>query len=95
MFFRSCIDNIVLLSQKKTCNYFFKNACFVSVSRVKFDEEKEVEGQDSALLVELEGKDEKKERETNLWFSKVCHFIYSQCSCYKMISQLPICSHHY
>ncbi|XP_010772028.1 LOW QUALITY PROTEIN: pre-rRNA 2'-O-ribose RNA methyltransferase FTSJ3 [Notothenia coriiceps] len=38
--------------------------------KVKFDEEKEVEGQDSALLVELEGKDEKKERETNLWFSK-------------------------
>ena len=44
----------------------------MSVSRVKFDEEKEIEGQDSALLVELEGKDEKKERETNLWFSKVC-----------------------
>ncbi|XP_034003165.1 pre-rRNA 2'-O-ribose RNA methyltransferase FTSJ3 [Trematomus bernacchii] len=38
--------------------------------KVKFDEEKEIEGQDSALLVELEGKDEKKERETNLWFSK-------------------------
>ncbi|KAK1896805.1 pre-rRNA 2'-O-ribose RNA methyltransferase FTSJ3 [Dissostichus eleginoides] len=38
--------------------------------KVKFDEEKELEGQDSALLVELEGKDEKKERETNLWFSK-------------------------
>uniref|UniRef100_A0A672JS36 pre-rRNA processing protein FTSJ3 n=1 Tax=Salarias fasciatus TaxID=181472 RepID=A0A672JS36_SALFA len=30
------------------------------------------EGQDSGLLVELEGKDEKEERETNLWFSKVC-----------------------
>uniref|UniRef100_A0A8C9WXL6 pre-rRNA processing protein FTSJ3 n=1 Tax=Sander lucioperca TaxID=283035 RepID=A0A8C9WXL6_SANLU len=43
-------------------------------SRVKFtdEEEEEEEGQDSGLLVELEGKDEKKERETNLWFSKVC-----------------------
>ncbi|XP_029286432.1 pre-rRNA 2'-O-ribose RNA methyltransferase FTSJ3 [Cottoperca gobio] len=39
--------------------------------KVKFvEEEEEDEGQDSALLVELEGKDEKKERETNLWFSK-------------------------
>lgn len=47
---------------------------FVSVfSRVTFtEEEEEDEGQDSALLVELEGKDEKKERETDLWFSKVC-----------------------
>ncbi|KAK5869855.1 hypothetical protein PBY51_024543 [Eleginops maclovinus] len=38
--------------------------------KVKFVEEEEIEGQDSALLVELEEKDEKKERETNLWFSK-------------------------
>ncbi|XP_078115013.1 pre-rRNA 2'-O-ribose RNA methyltransferase FTSJ3 [Sander vitreus] len=40
--------------------------------KVKFteEEEEEEEGQDSGLLVELEGKDEKKERETNLWFSK-------------------------
>ncbi|XP_068447863.1 pre-rRNA 2'-O-ribose RNA methyltransferase FTSJ3 [Clinocottus analis] len=39
--------------------------------KVKFaEEEDEDEGQDSGLLVELEGKDEKKERETNLWFSK-------------------------
>ncbi|CAN9500375.1 unnamed protein product [Ophioblennius macclurei] len=39
--------------------------------KVKFAEaEEEDEGQDSGLLVELEGKDEKKERETNLWFSK-------------------------
>ncbi|XP_031720073.1 pre-rRNA 2'-O-ribose RNA methyltransferase FTSJ3 [Anarrhichthys ocellatus] len=39
--------------------------------KVKFvKEEEEDEGQDSGLLVELEGKDEKKERETNLWFSK-------------------------
>ncbi|XP_054458513.1 pre-rRNA 2'-O-ribose RNA methyltransferase FTSJ3 [Anoplopoma fimbria] len=38
---------------------------------VKFaEEDEEDEGQDSGLLVELEGKDEKKERETNLWFSK-------------------------
>uniref|UniRef100_A0A8C3B188 pre-rRNA processing protein FTSJ3 n=1 Tax=Cyclopterus lumpus TaxID=8103 RepID=A0A8C3B188_CYCLU len=40
--------------------------------KVKFaEEEEEDEGQDSGLLVELEGKDEKKQRETNLWFSKV------------------------
>lgn len=43
-------------------------------SRVQFaeEEEEEDEGQESGLLVELEGKDEKKERESNLWFSKVC-----------------------
>lgn len=41
--------------------------------RVKFtvEEEEEDEEQGSGLLVELEGKDEKKEREANLWFSKV------------------------
>ncbi|XP_041791499.1 pre-rRNA 2'-O-ribose RNA methyltransferase FTSJ3 [Chelmon rostratus] len=42
--------------------------------KVKFtveeEEEEDDEGQGSGLLVELEGKDEKKERETNLWFSK-------------------------
>lgn len=39
--------------------------------KVKFaEEEEEDEEQGSGLLVELEGKDEKKERETNLWFSK-------------------------
>lgn len=45
--------------------------------RVKFTEEEEEddEGQESGLLVELEGKDEKKERETNLWFSKVCPLV--------------------
>lgn len=39
--------------------------------------EDEDEEQESGLLVELEGKDEKKERETNLWFSKVCSFTCS------------------
>ncbi|XP_068175480.1 pre-rRNA 2'-O-ribose RNA methyltransferase FTSJ3 isoform X1 [Antennarius striatus] len=41
--------------------------------KVKFaaeEEEEEDEGQESGLLVELEGKDEKKEGETNLWFSQ-------------------------
>nr|XP_046248396.1 pre-rRNA 2'-O-ribose RNA methyltransferase FTSJ3 [Scatophagus argus] len=39
--------------------------------KVKFTvEEEQGEGEESGLLVELEGKDEKKERETNLWFSK-------------------------
>ncbi|XP_035509075.1 pre-rRNA 2'-O-ribose RNA methyltransferase FTSJ3 [Morone saxatilis] len=40
--------------------------------KVKFtvEEEEEDEGQGSGLLVELEGKDEKKERQTDLWFSK-------------------------
>ncbi|XP_057697667.1 pre-rRNA 2'-O-ribose RNA methyltransferase FTSJ3 [Corythoichthys intestinalis] len=43
--------------------------------KVTFDKEEEVEDDDneeegSGLLVELEGKDEKTERETNLWFSK-------------------------
>uniref|UniRef100_A0A673A2P6 pre-rRNA processing protein FTSJ3 n=1 Tax=Sphaeramia orbicularis TaxID=375764 RepID=A0A673A2P6_9TELE len=41
--------------------------------KVKFaeQEEEEDEGEESGLLVELEGKDEKKEQETNLWFSKL------------------------
>uniref|UniRef100_A0A3Q1IAA4 pre-rRNA processing protein FTSJ3 n=1 Tax=Anabas testudineus TaxID=64144 RepID=A0A3Q1IAA4_ANATE len=38
--------------------------------KVQFTEEEEDEEQESGLLVELEGKDEKKERETSLWFSK-------------------------
>ncbi|XP_071399744.1 pre-rRNA 2'-O-ribose RNA methyltransferase FTSJ3 isoform X1 [Centroberyx affinis] len=38
--------------------------------KVTFNEEEEDEGEEGGLLVELEGKDEKKERETNLWFSK-------------------------
>ncbi|XP_015258201.1 PREDICTED: pre-rRNA processing protein FTSJ3 [Cyprinodon variegatus] len=39
--------------------------------KVKFPEEpEEEEEQDGGLLVELEGKDEKMEHETNLWFSK-------------------------
>uniref|UniRef100_A0A671UWL0 pre-rRNA processing protein FTSJ3 n=1 Tax=Sparus aurata TaxID=8175 RepID=A0A671UWL0_SPAAU len=47
--------------------------------RVKFaEEEEEDEGQGSGLLVELEGKDVKKERETNLWFSKVCPLVKAE-----------------
>lgn len=50
------------------------------LSRVHFTEEDEDKEEDeepeSGLLVELEGKDEKKQRETNLWFSKVCFVIY-------------------
>ncbi|CAJ1060680.1 pre-rRNA 2'-O-ribose RNA methyltransferase FTSJ3 [Xyrichtys novacula] len=40
--------------------------------KVSFAEEEENDdgGEESGLLVELEGKDEKKERESNLWFSK-------------------------
>uniref|UniRef100_A0A1A8R6X7 pre-rRNA processing protein FTSJ3 n=1 Tax=Nothobranchius rachovii TaxID=451742 RepID=A0A1A8R6X7_9TELE len=39
--------------------------------KVKFEEEEqEDEDQEGGLLVELEGKEEKKERQTNLWFSK-------------------------
>uniref|UniRef100_A0A4W6FBB7 pre-rRNA processing protein FTSJ3 n=1 Tax=Lates calcarifer TaxID=8187 RepID=A0A4W6FBB7_LATCA len=40
--------------------------------KVQFAQEEEDEEQEGGLLVELEGKDEKKERESNLWFSKVC-----------------------
>uniref|UniRef100_A0A8C6W167 pre-rRNA processing protein FTSJ3 n=1 Tax=Nothobranchius furzeri TaxID=105023 RepID=A0A8C6W167_NOTFU len=41
--------------------------------KVKFEEEEqEDEDQEGGLLVELEGKEEKKEQQTNLWFSKVC-----------------------
>uniref|UniRef100_A0A674N7A5 pre-rRNA processing protein FTSJ3 n=1 Tax=Takifugu rubripes TaxID=31033 RepID=A0A674N7A5_TAKRU len=48
------------------------------VSRVQFTEEEgkeEDEEPESGLLVELEGKDEKKQRETNLWFSKVNYIV--------------------
>ncbi|XP_047444077.1 pre-rRNA 2'-O-ribose RNA methyltransferase FTSJ3 [Mugil cephalus] len=40
--------------------------------KVKFSQEEENgdEEQESGLIVELEGKDEKRERESNLWFSK-------------------------
>lgn len=43
-----------------------------SKKKVKFaeEEQEEDEGDESGLVVELEGKDDKKERETNLWFSK-------------------------
>uniref|UniRef100_A0A669CMG7 pre-rRNA processing protein FTSJ3 n=1 Tax=Oreochromis niloticus TaxID=8128 RepID=A0A669CMG7_ORENI len=36
------------------------------------EEEEEDEEQDGGLVVELEGKDEKMERQADLWFSKVC-----------------------
>lgn len=43
----------------------------VPKKKVTFTEEEEDdEGEENGLLVELEGKDEKKERETDLWFSK-------------------------
>lgn len=51
---------------------------FFFVSRVQFTEEEdeeEDEEPESGLLVELEGKDEKKQRETNLWFSKVNYIV--------------------
>lgn len=59
-------------------------------SRVKFageEEEEEDEGQGSGLLVELEGKDVKKERETNLWFSKVCPLVLPLCNIYTFHSR--------
>lgn len=49
---------------------------------MKFTKEaEEEEEQDGGLLVELEGKNEKLERETNMWFSKVSpcmHFFLIQ-----------------
>lgn len=61
-------------------------------SRVKFTvEEEEDEGQESGLLVELEGKDEKKERETNLWFSKVCHIVFRLLFQKLVIQRLAAC----
>lgn len=57
--------------------------------RVKFtvEDSEENEGQGSGLLVELEGKEEKKKHETDLWFSKVCFIVWNTrnimhfCSC--------------
>jgi hypothetical protein len=58
--------------------------CFLLYSRValkeakaaaekeKEEEEEEEEKGPGGLLVDLEDKDVKRERETNLWFSKVC-----------------------
>uniref|UniRef100_A0A8C4P172 pre-rRNA processing protein FTSJ3 n=1 Tax=Dicentrarchus labrax TaxID=13489 RepID=A0A8C4P172_DICLA len=56
--------------------------------KVKFtvEEEEEDEGQGSGLLVELEGKDEKKERQTDLWFSKVCYMML-----HKLVSASTSC----
>lgn len=55
---------------------------FISVVfRVKFtnqEEEEEDEEQDGGLVVELEGKDEKMERQADLWFSKVCVWLVTQ-----------------
>lgn len=54
---------------------------FISVVfRVKFtnQEEEEDEEQDGGLVVELEGKDEKMERQADLWFSKVCVWLVTQ-----------------
>lgn len=45
--------------------------CYRVSFSVKEDEEEE-EGEGNELLVELEGKEEKRDRETSLWFSKVC-----------------------
>lgn len=65
-------------------------------SRVQFVEEEDEEEQEGGLLVELEGKDEKKERETSLWFSKVCllHYLVFlwwlvSCLFIHVISELP------
>lgn len=57
-------------------------SCLCVFSRVTFTEEEEVdnEGEEGGLLVELEGKDEKRERESDLWFSKVCPCVLSQCN---------------
>lgn len=45
--------------------------CFLRFCRVSFAGKPEDEGEANELIVELEGKDEKRERETNMWFSKV------------------------
>ncbi len=47
--------------------------CFFRFCRVSFAGKPQDEGEANGneLLVELEGKDEKRDRETNMWFSKV------------------------
>ncbi len=44
---------------------------FLCFCRVSFAGKPQDEGEANELIVELEGKDEKRERETNMWFSKV------------------------
>lgn len=56
----------------KTSFSNFISHLFSRVQFVEEEEEDDEENQESGLLVELEEKDEKKERETSLWFSKVC-----------------------
>lgn len=58
-------------SLKSRTNWSF---CFCRVKFAKEEEDDKV--QDNSLLVELEEKDEKEERETNLWFSKVGLFYH-------------------
>ncbi len=47
------------------------NHRFLRFCRVSFAGKPQDEGEANELIVELEGKDEKRERETNMWFSKV------------------------
>lgn len=47
------------------------HCCFLHFCRVAFASEPQDEGDGNKLIVELEEKDEKRERETNMWFSKV------------------------
>lgn len=58
---------------KNSDTIFMSELCFCISCRVSFAREQQDEGETNGneLLVELEGKDEKKERETNMWFSKV------------------------
>uniref|UniRef100_A0A8C1NID3 pre-rRNA processing protein FTSJ3 n=1 Tax=Cyprinus carpio TaxID=7962 RepID=A0A8C1NID3_CYPCA len=46
------------------------HCCFLHFCRVAFASEPQDEGDGNKLIVELEEKDEKRERETNMWFSK-------------------------
>lgn len=50
---------------------FFSHRLFCTSRRVSFDAEENDDADGNELLVELEGKDEKRERETDMWFSKV------------------------
>lgn len=68
-------EQTVALSVSLMKHFYFGGfqRCFCVSCRVSFASEQQDEGETNGneLLVELEGKDEKKERETNMWFSKV------------------------
>uniref|UniRef100_A0A673Z552 pre-rRNA processing protein FTSJ3 n=1 Tax=Salmo trutta TaxID=8032 RepID=A0A673Z552_SALTR len=64
--------NKATVTQRLICMHIHTPIDHGHVSFSVEKEEKEEEEEGSGLIVELEGKEEKRDRETSMWFSKVC-----------------------